>query len=500
MKTEDYQHELLHIFFSQQRLILGITLLVYLCALGVYLFWPTTYGAYGTLLIKGTEAVDAPQTIETTGKRSLPVSKEDLYSEIQILQSSETIGLTLGKLDHGPSPGDPEFDAAVARIRGRLSTEVLPASNIIQLTLLGNDPRATVSTLDTLMDEYIRHRLAAGQGSMAQHFFNEQADKYRGLLESGEQSMETLFQDAGSADPQKEIETLLLVKRDLELTLSQLKNEAIAKQAVIEELQKRVKDSRRTDLPLMQNPIIEKLMSRLIKLKTERSELLRTYRADSQAVHKVEQEMAELRALIRGEVSKYREQVKAELEVVREQIASIEKRLEDIDARNLELQSQLIAVRRVAREAELQQQSYETFARRREEAEIRSAMEAADLSDFVSVVNRAYPSDGPVFPRPALLPLGLASGLLLGLAFGFSREYLDHTFKRPADVQRVLELPVVFSLPEIGEPDVHSSRVRLIKLVLILSVIAGMAWAYGPWSAEVGGWNGGISSLLSGGG
>ena len=56
MKTEDYKRELLHIFFAQSRLILGITTLVFLGALAVYLFAPIQYAAYGSVLMRGMAA------------------------------------------------------------------------------------------------------------------------------------------------------------------------------------------------------------------------------------------------------------------------------------------------------------------------------------------------------------------------------------------------------------------------------------------------------------
>ena len=45
------------------------------------------------------------------------------------------------------------------------------------------------------------------------------------------------------------------------------------------------------------------------------------------------------------------------------------------------------------------------------------------------------------------MPFGLVVALLVGFSAGFVCEYLEHTFKRPKDVERFLELPVIFSIP-----------------------------------------------------
>jgi len=75
MKTEDYKRELLHIFFAQFRLILGITALVFLGALAIYLFSPVKYAAYGSVLMRGKAPVSTPQSLDAAEVRSLPVRK-----------------------------------------------------------------------------------------------------------------------------------------------------------------------------------------------------------------------------------------------------------------------------------------------------------------------------------------------------------------------------------------------------------------------------------------
>jgi len=56
---------------------------------------------------------------------------------------------------------------------------------------------------------------------------------------------------------------------------------------------------------------------------------------------------------------------------------------------------------------------------------------------------------GPISPRPGqLFLMGIAGGLVLGLAAGFARDYLDTTVKTAADVRRFANLDVLTVLPE----------------------------------------------------
>jgi capsular polysaccharide biosynthesis protein len=55
----------------------------------------------------------------------------------------------------------------------------------------------------------------------------------------------------------------------------------------------------------------------------------------------------------------------------------------------------------------------------------------------------------PVFPnKKTFIPIGFIVGILLGFTIGFLREFFDHTFKRPEDVDNYLGLPTILSIPE----------------------------------------------------
>ena len=46
-----------------------------------------------------------------------------------------------------------------------------------------------------------------------------------------------------------------------------------------------------------------------------------------------------------------------------------------------------------------------------------------------------------------IIPLGILIGFITGLSLGFLREFFDHTFKKPSDVENFIGLPVIFSIP-----------------------------------------------------
>jgi polysaccharide biosynthesis transport protein len=122
-----------------------------------------------------------------------------------------------------------------------------------------------------------------------------------------------------------------------------------------------------------------------------------------------------------------------------------------LDARNIELQRQATAMQRIRLEVGVLEPSYEVLLRKREEARMAGSIQDSALRAYVSTLGRASIPSEPVFPRkPWLLLGGLFVGLACGCSVALLLEQLTNTMRRPADVDRVLRLPVLLSLPKVN--------------------------------------------------
>ncbi|MGE5674977.1 MAG: YveK family protein [Mycobacterium leprae] len=81
----------------------------------------------------------------------------------------------------------------------------------------------------------------------------------------------------------------------------------------------------------------------------------------------------------------------------------------------------------------------------------------AQISSFVKIenvkiVDRAQVPASPVSPRKTLnVAIAFVLGLMAAVGLAFLLEYLDTTIKTPEDVARYLNLPVLGSIPDIGQ-------------------------------------------------
>ncbi|MBZ0155182.1 MAG: GumC family protein [Alphaproteobacteria bacterium] len=476
MKSEDYKKELITILFAQKRIIAATTLVIFGCSLLIAFFWPPTYAAYGSVLVKVKKPMKSPEELERAQVSPSIVTKEDLTSEVEILTSHDVIKRTVSHLreknirlaDEGTfSPlrllggfvtavrhyfSDSPAGLSgkeVYRIKESLKTEVIPLSNIIEVTYYHSDPRYAVTFLNALLDQYVAYRMRVYYPEETREFFIEQAGGLSEQLEKKRRDWIEIIEKNRISDPLKEIENNLHVRKDLEGQLATLENAAIEKKVSIEYLNQALEKKGIQFFSFIDRIAISNLSASLQRLYSEYGGVLRTYKPSSDKARPVEKQLLEDLSVLRAEVQAYRDSLARELDGLNQKIVRTRTNIREITDRNVELQKQNINTQKIALEMELLKLSYETFAKRKEEA-VSGA--SGPSSSYLSILSRAFPSNGPIFPKKrVVIPLGLVVGFITGCCFAFIREYFDHTFKRIGDVERHGGLPVLFSIPDMSE-------------------------------------------------
>jgi uncharacterized protein involved in exopolysaccharide biosynthesis len=448
MKTENYLRELYFIFFTQKMLIFFTTAIIFVLSILIAFYWPPTFSASGNILVRGKKIEKSPEAIEEVNIRTSLVSKEDLASEEKIISSPDVITKTIEYLRSKGHYSDVEGEALfkeVYNIQKNLRTQLIPASNVIEITYFDRDPQNALSLLEALMNQYIEYRLQVYNPDQAGLFFSEQADKYRDKLMNKEDELLNLLHKTEVSSPKKELENNIMVKNDLQLRLNTLNSEAIEKNLYVKHLEKALRSE---DMPLfsfIENVPINQLSSKLQELLVERGKILRAYSPNSDKAKLINRHINDTYRLFQSEVRAHKENQWTQLQIILDKIKLIQNKIVEIDKRNVTLQEQTIELDRIERDASIYKFSYDIFSKRREET---GTMNSENVPSQISIVKKAFPSDGPVFPKKnVVIPFGLLVGFITGCSLGFLREYFDHTFKKPSDVEKYAGLPVIFSIP-----------------------------------------------------
>lgn len=450
MKTENYVKELLFIFFRQQRVVASVTGLTFLAALLVAFAWPPTHAATGHLLVRAKKAEKTPQSIEAEDTRTPEVTKEDLASEQQILVSTTVIERALRSLiarKQYPAVSGQELVKEVYRVQRALKTELVPASNVIEVQYQARDPQQALSVLRALLETHIEYRNRVYNPSEAGGYFGDNAERSRQKLAAKEAELIALMQRSSISDPKTEKANNLALKYMLQQQLNELQTAAIDKESLVRQLDRSLRDEGLQLFSFIDSvPAIIELSKKAQELLVERGSVLRAYKPESDRARLVAKHLQDTHLALRMEVLNYKESERAKLQGIRDKIESIRQRMAAIDQANIRNQEQLVAADAIERDIAVFQSSYGAYSRRREEA---GAVSGDQVLSQVSIVTQPFPSNGPVFPKKGLvIPFGLLVGFINGFVLAFLIEYFDHTFKKPSDVVHYTGLPVIASIAD----------------------------------------------------
>lgn len=450
-QVENYLRDLLLIYFARQRLILTVTAVVFLIAALVAFFGTPIYAAQGAILLRSGETQRSPDVLEDSKVEMFRITEEDLRSEVELIRSPAVIQGAINKFVEAQHPLVEGLDWL--KIREKLLTEVVPDSRVINVVLQRNDVDQAIDILNAILDEYIlrRSQIIYPEGSTG--FFTSQVNRFSKQLEETEGKMAKLAADTRTTNPSVEIQNNLLSQQRINDTLDTLGAQADVLREQIQYLNRIIANKEIRHFSFLDNKTVTEIAASLVDLQIERGKTARYYDDNSQAVSVIDKQIQGAIDQLRREVDDYRQKLESDLAANNAQQSSLKQRLIEIQDRNLQLNLQSLEVDKLNRQAELLQQSVATFFKRQQESEI-NTMSDSGMSQFqVSILNSAWSTGIPVFPnRPLLLVIGLFAGLITGFSLGFIREFLDHTFKNPRDLEQFSGLPLLFSTTLINKP------------------------------------------------
>lgn len=478
-QPENYKREIAFILFKRTKLIMLTALAIFLGAIAIVLYWPPTYGAYGSVLLKSRRIDRDPTVLENTELRSGPVTDNDVYSELSIITSDELFGHTVRTLERKNQTGAlatlgeyPEM--RIAGLRASVTARVVPTTTLVEVTMTGGDPDATLVLLQSLFETYFWFRQRIYTPGGATEVLGEKVRRVQAEIAERNKAMGDFLARTGLSNADQQIQSNLAVRGDLEAALLAL-DRAIA------------------DLKAEIAYLNELLTSRDVQMLA--------------SVHMP----GNVTLTGRADIASYLRQHETRLAAAQESRANTAARIDAIDQQNQALRRHQLAYDTMLQEATVLQHSYQTLLTRHAEATMEHQPAGDAPNPYVSFLVSPRKFDDKIFPRAGIvLPVGLVAGLLLGVALAFIKESLDHTFTRPEDVEHVLGIPVVLSIPAGGIRRTRwkgvasqtgsaspawamQPRFPWLRRAVQLALVAAVLWAVGLMAR--GGFTGDVISI-----
>jgi tyrosine-protein kinase Etk/Wzc len=190
---------------------------------------------------------------------------------------------------------------------------------------------------------------------------------------------------------------------------------------------------------LLQSEAATGLLQSLSAAENEREALLTRRTAEDSDVEMLDDRIQELERELRGIAATYHQGITSRVQSLDSSLAVFQQQLRHIPEKELQYA-------RLERQPKVLEGVYTMLQTRLKEAEV--AVAARDPS--VRIVDAAIPPIRPIWPKPLVNGLAaLLSGLVLGLAAAFSREYMDRAVRTRVDVRNSTGLPVIGLIPRI---------------------------------------------------
>jgi len=455
---ENYKREYAFILFVQWKRVLLTTLLMTAIAVGVSYLYPPVYTANGSFLVKSKKIQKDPEALERTQARSQAVEEEDLYSEMEILISEEVMKRAVASLEAAENASElldqlgEVPDQRYLALHKLISARVVPDSNVLDLKLLADSPKAAQSILQAIMDQYIRYRVELYDPESRKVFFTQQLNRYRDDATQKEKEIRALISAGGVTQAPTQIEHNIAIRKDLMNSILQLQSEAVSQRLEVEHLEKWLASNDQLQFfSFIENQGIIALSSKYQDLYKKQQEILSRYLPDSEVAMLNQEQLLNARSDLRAEIKRYAGDKKVQLQIIEGKIVLLSQAIKDIEQDNIELRTSQIELEQLEKDLDVIRSSYDIIFQRNQESMLAGDPQQINLNSYISILTPAFAELDPVFPKPkVLIPLGVITGLILGLTLGFLYEFFDHTFKRPEEVEERLNIPVVLSIREIN--------------------------------------------------
>lgn len=447
---------------------------------------PAEYEAKSKLILDDRQASVSELGRELSELTELGGSVDPIATQAELVVSQRVLALTQEALiAAGHADAAEQFPPRL--IRKNLEVTILPATNILQLALTGNDPELTPIVLNALSAAVVAENAETirSQAATVRQFLEDRIPEVQTRLQELEQSEQSYRQQTGVVSLPEQTESLID-------SLAELENQDRLLTAQLQETRSRIDSLQQvTDVGSLegayaavragQDEGLKRLRDQLTELEILNIESRSRLGDQHPDLLAVQDQLADVR-------QQYTEQLLQQLpgtasgatiaadEVSQRLISdfilseiefsALSERLDNLRAEQGQVQASLAALPE-------QQQALARLLRQQEEAAtslklLQSKLEEARIAEaqlvsLVRVIGEAESPASKSWPKlPVILVLAIASGLMLAAGVVVLLEIFDDKVYDLDDIKALTELPVLGVTPRLATRDLSLDRAHYL--------------------------------------
>lgn len=322
---------------------------------------------------------------------------------------------------------------------------VVENTRMIEVACDSADPAIASDYANTLVQEYIDSSVAsrwqAAQRSTS--WLTNQLADLKKQLQGAEMELRNYRSGAGlltAGETKQDVRMERLLRLQEELARAQ--GERATKQSTYEVAKLAPPDS----LPeIMDNGRLSGYQTKLADLRREYAELTAQYTPEHYRVKRVQAQVEEMESTLKKERTAIMSRVESDYRAAQRREALLNAEFASQAAVVSDKSSKAMYADILAQEVNSLRGLYDELLRKLKEAAVASTLTA----NMVHVVDAAEPPPVPYKPNPMRnLIVGLGSGLLLGVAFVLSGDWVNRRLKAPGETPFHLHVPELGVIPE----------------------------------------------------
>ncbi|RMF92922.1 MAG: polysaccharide biosynthesis tyrosine autokinase [Candidatus Schekmanbacteria bacterium] len=348
-------------------------------------------------------------------------------------------------------------DERIARadaIRAKIIVNPVKGTNLVDLAMMGPDPKEVARLVNLVTDVYIEKSLEDKVNSYktASSWLDDQITSVIVKMKKAEFDLQKYREQKQIISPKIEerqsnvIAELNQVTRELQgLRSRKLELEIALKQ--IKELRDKGIDIDETTLPeVLQGTGIQAMRGQIYALTQTLYKLKTEFGEKHPEVLKVKAQIDAINKNIQTEIDKVINRINNQYELLKAKEKLYNERKKELNNTAIGLLERSIQYNILNREVEINRNLYDYLLKRAGEINVTGSMRFNNIS----LVDKATVPKKPISPNvPRNLILGAVVGLIFGLGFAFFLEYLDETIRSLEDVEHYLNLPILGFVPNI---------------------------------------------------
>jgi len=465
--------DIYYIVFRHKWLVLGFFVAGLIAAIIVYASEKPRYSSEAKLLVR--YVVDTKAAEAGVGAQTRPVGSESIIkSEFEILTSldlCEEVAVAVGPERILGKDGGSNVMAAAMTIRNGITPDNPPGSSIIRVQFSHSDPTVCQAVLRQVMDSYFsRHKTLHRDPPEFERVLSDEAAQLLVRVRENEKTLRKLKAEAG-------VISIDDAKKGLSDQLSSLRKELFNAEAQLAEFKTILgREHRKPDKVDKEKenagpaPSREKiaeytwLRARLDTLRNREFDMLASYTEDNPQVKRLREQIVsseQKRKEFETEFPKlpalYSPPSAGDNRFDPARLTGLESRIEAITNQLAEVREDVAlldnlegSILEVQRKLTIDQNNYMNVASRLESQRFDDALSAVKNSNIQAVQTPSPPSLN-VAKRFKLVGGAFFGFLIAGLGIAFLIEiFLDHSVRRPVDIETKLKLPLFLSIPKLG--------------------------------------------------